>query len=288
VIKNNRSVLDMLYGNYTFVNPDLAKHYGMNDIPEFQPAGTKPESKRWPAEPAGPAHAFADPSISADTWVRVDDAGRYDRGGLLPMAVFLTQSSPGLRTSVVKRGVWVVRRLLGEVIPPPPATVPELPQDEAKTDAPLRDVLAQHRSSAVCAACHARFDNFGLALEGYGPVGEKREKDLAGRLVDASATFPGGYEGVGLRGLQTYIREKRQNDYLDNLSRKLLSYALGRTLLLSDEPVIERMKGRMPPNGYRFDALVETIVSSPQFLNKRKNETTQNKGSTESTAKRGE
>ena len=309
-IKNNRSVLDMLYGDYTFVNPDLAKHYGI-DIPEFKPnpvkpaepksADTKPadakpvdsksaESKppaRWPAEPAPPPHAFADPSVTTDTWVRVDDAGKYDRGGLLPMAVFLTQSSPGLRTSAVKRGYWVVRRLLGEVIPPPPPVVPELPQDEAKTDAPLREVLAQHRANPVCAGCHARFDTFGLAMEGYGPVGEKRSKDLAGRLVDASATFPGGYEGSGLRGVQAYIKEKRQNDYLDNLSRKLLSYALGRTLILTDDPVVEKMKARLTANGYRFDSLVETIVSSPQFLNKRNTEITQNKR-TESTPKKGE
>ena len=287
VIKRNRSVLDMLYGDYTFVNPDLAKHYGMSDIPEFKTAAAKPPAP-WPAEPARPAHAFADPSVNADTWVRVDDAGKYDRGGLLPMAVFLTQSSPGLRTSAVKRGYWVVRRVLGEVIPPPPPVVPELPQDEAKSDAPLRDVLAQHRSNLVCAGCHARFDTFGLAMEGYGPVGEKRSKDLAGRLVDVSATFPGGYEGSGLRGVQAYIKEKRQDDYLDNLSRKLLSYALERSLLLSDEPVIEKMKGRVTADGYRFDALVETIVSSPQFLNKRTTEITQNKRSNESTPKRGE
>ena len=108
VIRNNRSVLDLLYGNYTFVNPVLANHYGIPGV-----TGKK------------------------DDWVRVDDAGKYERGGLLPMAVFLTQSSPGLRTSPVKRGYWVVRRLLGEVIPPPPPKVPELPQDEAKTDAPL-------------------------------------------------------------------------------------------------------------------------------------------------------
>jgi hypothetical protein len=259
----------------------------MNDIPEFKAAAAKPPAP-WPAEPARPARAFADPSVNADTWVLVDDAGKYDRGGLLPMAVFLTQSSPGLRTSAVKRGYWVVRRVLGEVIPPPPPVVPELPQDEAKSDAPLRDVLAQHRSNPVCAGCHARFDTFGLAMEGYGPVGEKRSKDLAGRLVDTSATFPGGYEGSGLRGVQTYIKEKRQDDYLDNLSRKLLSYALGRTLLLSDDPVVERMKSRLAADGYRFDSLVETIVSSPQFLNKRNTDITQNKRSTESTPKRGE
>jgi hypothetical protein len=288
VVKNNRSVLDMLYGNYTFVNPVLAKHYGMNDIPEFEPAEAKPASAPWPAQPAPPAHAFADPSVTADTWVRVDDAGKYDRGGLLPMAVFLTQSSPGLRTSPVKRGYWVVRRVLGEVIPPPPPVVPELPQDEAKTDAPLRDVLAQHRANPVCAGCHARFDTFGLAMEGYGPVGEKRSKDLAGRLVDTSATFPGGFEGSGFRGIQAYIKDKRQNDYVDNLSRKLLSYALERSLLLSDEPVIQKMEARLAATGYRFDSLVETIVSSPQFRNKRNTEITQNKRNTEPTPSKGE
>ena len=243
VIRNDRSVLDLLYGNYTFVNPVLAKHYGIPGV-----TGKK------------------------DDWVRVDDAGRYERGGLLPMAVFLTQSSPGLRTSPVKRGFWVVRRLLGEVIPPPPPQVPELPQDEAKTDAPLRDVLAQHRSNPLCAGCHARFDVFGLAMEGYGPVGEARTKDLAGRAIDSSATFPGNVQGSGFRGVQAYIKAKRQQDFLENISRKLLSYSLGRTLQLSDDPVIAQMKARMSATGYQFGSLVETIVSSQQFLNRRRPE----------------
>jgi hypothetical protein len=243
VIRNNSSVLDLLYGNYTFVNPVLASHYGIPGV-----TGKK------------------------DDWVRVDNAGRYDRGGLLPMAVFLTQTSPGLRTSPVKRGFWVVRRLLGEVIPPPPPKVPELPQDEAKTDAPLRDVLARHRENPACAGCHARFDVFGLAMEGYGPVGEARTKDLAGRPIDASATFPGAVQGAGFRGVQAYIKAKRQQDFVDNISRKLLSYALSRTLQLSDDPLIEQMTTRMSATGYRFGSLVETIVSSRQFLNRRRPE----------------
>jgi hypothetical protein len=240
LIRNGRSALDALYGHYTFVNPVLAKHYGM------------PEVK-------------GDP----DTWVRVDDAQSYGRGGLLPMAVFLTQNSPGLRTSPVKRGYWVVRRVLGEVIPPPPAVVPELPHDEAKSDLPLRDMLARHRSNAVCAGCHARFDVVGLAFEGYGPVGEARTKDLAGRPVDTSAVFPGGSQGAGLEGVETYIREHRQADFVKNLSRKLLAYALNRSLQLSDESIVEAMETRLPAEQYRFNALVETIVTSPQFLNKR-------------------
>jgi len=239
-IHNDRSVLDMLYGHYTFVNPVLAKHYGM------------PEVKG-----------------DRDTWVRVEDAGAYQRGGLLPMAVFLTQNSPGLRTSPVKRGYWVVHRVLGEIIPPPPPVVPELPADEAKSDLPLREALAQHRANPVCAACHAKFDTFGLALEGYGPVGEARTKDLAGRPVDTSAVFPGGSQGIGLEGVENYIREHRQEGFVDGLSRKLLAYALNRSLQLSDESIIERMENKLPAKDYRFNSLVEAIVTSPQFLNKR-------------------
>jgi mono/diheme cytochrome c family protein len=239
-IHNDRSVLDLLYGNYTFVNPALAKHYGMPEV-------------------AG----------DADTWVRVDDAGQYQRGGLLPMAVFLTQSSPGLRTSPVKRGYWVVRRVLGEVIPPPPPVVPELPSDESKSDLPLRDMLAKHRANPVCASCHARFDSFGLAFEGYGPVGEARTRDLAGRPVDTTAAFPGGGEGAGFQGVEAYIHEHRQNDYLENLSRKLLSYGLSRSLQLSDELTVERMQSKLAADGYRFSSLIEAVVASPQFRNQR-------------------
>jgi len=240
VIRNDRSVLDMLYGRYTFVNPVLAKHYGVPDV-----------------------------KGGSNNWVRVDNAGDYQRGGLLPMAVFLTQNAPGLRTSPVKRGYWVARRVLGEVIPPPPPVVPELPKDEAKLDLPLRDVLAQHRNNPACAACHARFDTFGLTFENYGPVGEARTKDLAGHPVDTEATFPGGSQGSGLSGLQAYIRANREKDFLDNLCRKMLVYALGRSLLLSDEPLIQRMNTRLAASGYRMSALIETIVTSPQFLTKR-------------------
>src|SRR5919201_1389868 len=103
------------------------------------------------------------------------------------MARVLTKNAPGLRTSPVKRGYWVVKQVLGEQIPPPPAAVPELPRDEAKADLPLRDMLARHRQDKTCAACHSRFDAFGLVFEGFGPVGERRTSDLAGRPVDVSA-----------------------------------------------------------------------------------------------------
>jgi hypothetical protein len=108
-----------------------------------------------------------------------------------------------------------------------------------------------------------------LTFEGFGPVGEARTKDLAGHPVDSGATFPGGSQGAGLAGLQAYIRASRQMDFVDNLSRKMLVYALGRSLILSDEPLIQRMNAKLASNGYRIGALVESIVTSPQFLKKR-------------------
>ena len=250
VIRGDRSVLDLIYGNYTFVNPVLAKHYGMPDV-----AG-------------GPDH-----------WIRVDNAAKYGRGGILPMSVFLTLNAPGLRTSPVKRGHWVVKEVLGEVIPPPPPVVPELPSDESKLDLPLRDVLAKHRANAVCASCHARFDSFGLVFEGYGPVGEQRTHDLAGHPVDTAAPYK-DTTITGFEGLRAYIREHRQNDFLDNLCRKLLAYSLGRSLLISDEPEIEQMKSVLAANGDRFTPLVDAIVTSKQFLNRRTLETSMKKGTT--------
>ena len=239
VMQRDGSVLDFLYGNYTFVNPVLAKHYGM------------------PEPPAG-------------TWARVDDAQKYARGGLLPMSVFLTKNAPGLRTSPVKRGYWIVHRLLGEYIPAPPPNVPVLPTDETKLgDLTLRETLAQHRANPACSSCHAKFDSFGLAFEGYGPVGETRDRDLAGRPVETGATFPDGSAGAGLDGLRAFMRARGQNQFVDNLCRELLVYALGRSLLRSDEPLVADMRKHLSAGGFKFGLLVQDIVTSRQFLMKR-------------------
>ncbi|HEY6400019.1 MAG TPA: DUF1585 domain-containing protein, partial [Blastocatellia bacterium] len=150
-----------------------------------------------------------------------------------------------------------------------PPAVPELPHDESKSDLPVRDLLAQHRENKMCASCHARFDSFGLAFEGYGPVGERRVRDLAGRQVEVLATFPGGVQGAGLEGLLTYIRANREKDFLNNLSEKMLAYALGRSLLISDEPLLDAAQAKLAASGYKISALIEAIVTSPQFLNRR-------------------
>ncbi|MBL8293000.1 MAG: DUF1592 domain-containing protein, partial [Bryobacterales bacterium] len=237
VFRRNRSILDFLYARDTFVNGALARHYGM-------------------------------PAPASD-WVQVTDADRYGRGGLLPMAVFLTKNAPGLRTSPVKRGYWVAKNILGDEIPPPPPVVPELPADEAKMDLPLRQMLERHRANPGCAACHARFDSFGVAFEKFDPVGRSRTADLAGRAVDARATFPGGVEGEGVAGVKQFIREHRETHFVRGFSGKLLAYALGRSLALSDEPLIEEMARKLAGDGYRFETVIDSIVTSRQFLNKR-------------------
>jgi hypothetical protein len=239
IIERNGSVLDFLYGDYTFVNAVLARHYGM-------------------------------PEPAAGQWARVDNARKYARGGLLPMSVFLAKNAPGLRTSPVKRGYWIVHRLLGEYIPAPPPNVPVLPTDETKLGAlTLRDALAQHRANPACASCHAKFDSFGLVFEGYGPVGEVRDRDLAGRAVETAATFPDGTSGSGLEGLRAFMRARGQGQFVDNLCRELLVYALGRSLLRSDEPLLAEMRKDLSTGGYKFGDLVQDIVTSRQFLTKR-------------------
>ena len=240
LVRRNGSILDFVYGEHTFVNATLAKHYGM------------------------PAPA------SADEWVRVDDAKKYQRGGLLPMAAFLTKNAPGLRTSPVKRGHWVVTKLLGERIPAPPPNVPTLPTDETKLgNLTLRQTLAKHREDKTCASCHNKFDSLGLVFEGFGPVGETRTTDLAGRPAETTAVFPDGSEGAGLAGLQKYFHTKVQDEFVENLCRKLMVFALGRSLLPSDDLVIASMRQKLAADNYRFDNLVSEIVTSRQFLNKR-------------------
>ncbi len=241
LLRHDGSVLQFIDAPHTFVNAELAAHYGIDSV-----------------------------DFTTGRWQKVEDANQYHRGGLLPMAIFQTQNAPGLRTSPVKRGYWVVRRLLGERIPPPPPDVPELPEDEQDLgNQSLADMLAKHREHQSCAACHDRFDSIGLVFENYGPVGEWRTTDLGGRDVDSQAVFPGGMQGAGMRDLLIYLKTHRQEEFVDNLCRKLLSYALGRNLLLSDGPLVEAMRMRLEADDYRFSGLVATIITSSQFLEKR-------------------
>ena len=251
-LQSNTSVLDWLYGKHTFVNATLAKHYGMEDLKASNDILSKPTQ-----------------------WIRVANADKYGRGGLLPMAAFLTKNASGLRTSPVRRGYWVVKRVLGEFIPPPPAVVPELPKDEkALGDKTLRQALQQHRNNPACSGCHARFDSYGLVFEGFGPIGELRKFDQSKNPIDTAAPFPGGIEKSGVAGLQDYIRTKRQQDFLDTFGRKLTTYALGRSLQPSDDALLASIQTKLRTTDYKIGSMLDAIVTSRQFRYRRTSKST--------------
>src|SRR5262249_37897116 len=210
-------------------------------------------------------------------WVGGGQGGEGDRsegwhsvggGGVLGMPIILTTNSAGQRTSPVKRGFWVVHHLLGQHFPPPPADVPELPKTEKESAKTIREMLAQHTTQRQCAMCHVHFDGLGLTMEGFDAVGRARTKDLAGRKIEAVGPPPGGKPADGVGGLIEYVEKNRVREFERNLCRKVLGYALGRSVLLSDQPLIEEMENRLRAEG-RFSVLFETIVTSPQFRRQR-------------------
>ncbi len=242
LLRRNGSIMELLESDHMIVDRVLAKHYGVENFP----------------------------SATDAPWQRVENASKLQRGGLLSMAVFLTQNSPGQRTSPVKRGYWVVRKLLGEKIPPPPPNVPELPASEHQLgDLTLRDLLAKHREHPSCASCHDRFDAAGLLLEGFDPIGRPRTKDLGGRTVAADAVLPNGNQANGLNGLRAYIRMQRVVDFRRHFCQSLVSYALGRSLIIPDDLLVNEMLDQLQKNDNRIQIAFETIVRSPQFRNKR-------------------
>jgi Protein of unknown function (DUF1588)/Protein of unknown function (DUF1585)/Protein of unknown function (DUF1592) len=250
LIKRNGSIMELLRSNHIVVNEDLAKHYNIANI-------------TWDDR-------TSNDDRTSKNWQRIESRGDNHRGGLISMAVFLTQNAPGLRTSPVKRGYWVVRRLLGEQIPPPPPNVPELPASEKQLgDLTLREMLAKHREHASCAGCHNRFDSIGLMLEGFDPIGRPRTLDLGGRTVSTAARLPNGVEATGLHGLQDFILQHRADDFRRHFCRSLLAFALGRTLIIPDDLLVDEMLEQLKANDDRILTAFETIVRSPQFRNKR-------------------
>ena len=156
--------------------------------------------------------------------------------------------------------------LLGEKLPRPPQDVPELPPDETATEGlTLRQLVALHTSEPSCASCHRRIDPFGFALEGFDAIGRRRQRDMAGRPLDTRTALPDGSEVQGLTGLRDYLLEHRREEVLRQFCRKLLGYAIGRELKLSDQPLVAEMLQRLAENDYRFSVAIETIVRSRQF-----------------------
>ena len=234
IIRKDRPVSEMLFADYTFLNKPLAKHYGV-----------KKEVK------------------SEDKMELVAGANEFQRGGLLRLGSVLTATSAPLRTSPVKRGDWVLRRVLGAAVPPPPADAGKLPADDRQFgELSIFEKLEQHKRNATCANCHVRIDPLGFPLEKYDSVGRWRSNYSDGKPIQDSAVASDKSKIDGVDGLLRYLKAN-EKQVTRTLAYKLTGYALGRTVLASDEMLIERMA--QGGGAIAFSDLVGQIVSSRQF-----------------------
>jgi len=239
-LKQDRSVMDLLTADYTFVNDRLAKHYG---IPDVYGSHYRP--------------------------VKLTDR---TRGGLLGQGSVLSVTSYANRTSVVMRGRWLLANMLGAPPPPPPLDVPALKEAGAEGQPrSLRDRMELHRKNPACASCHARMDPLGFTLENFDAVGKWRE-EADGTSVDPSASMPDGTKFAGIDGLRTYLTDNKE-DFVRTLGGKLLAYAIGRGIEYYDQPAIRKIARDAAADNYRWSAVILGIVSSTPFLGVPENST---------------
>jgi len=237
ILREHRSVLDLLDANYTFVNERLAEHYGI-------------------------------PKIYGSQFRRVD-LNDPNRGGLLGQGSILTVTSYPNRTSVVQRGKWILDNLLGSPPPPPPPDIPELkPHTGDGERLTMRQQLEQHRANPTCASCHSRMDPIGFALENYDAVGKWRAKE-GEAPIDASGKLPDGRTFEGPAGLRKLLIERYRDDFVATVSGKLLIYATGRGLEAYDMPTIRAIMKKAAGDDYRLTALIAAVVESEPFQMRR-------------------
>jgi hypothetical protein len=234
IIRENRSVLDLLDADYTFLNERLARHYGI--------AGVYGERFRRVSLPAGSV-----------------------RRGLLGQGSILTDTSRPNRTSPVIRGKWILENIFGAAPPPPPPNVPDLEEArDPRKVLPMRQQIAQHRANPVCASCHAQMDELGFALENFDAIGEWRETYSSGAPIDAKGELPDGTVFNGPAELRKVLL-KHSDEFLTTMTEKLLTYALGRGLEAADAPAVRGIKREAARAGYRFGSLIQGIVTSTPF-----------------------
>ncbi len=237
VVRNDRPVSELLSANYTFLNAPLAKYYGI--------------SKEVP---------------SKEKLQLVEGAEAFHRGGLLRLGAILTATSAPLRTSPVRRGDWVLRRILGTAVPPPPPDAGSIPADDKLFGGlSVRERLQVHKRNATCATCHSRIDPLGFPLEHYDSTGRWREKYSDGKTIDDFGELSDQKRIDGITGLLDYLSQ-HQEEVQRTLAHKLTGYSLGRTLQLSDRALIDRLAAMRGETG--FSQLVGEIVASKQFRNR--------------------
>ena len=218
--------------DYTFLNQRLAEHYGI-------------------------------PGVNGTAFRRVSLDPDMHRGGLLGQASILTVTSYGNRTSVVKRGKWILDNMLAAPPPPPPPNVPALQTMHDGRQMTAREQLEMHRSNPACASCHVRMDPLGFALENFDPIGGYRAKD-AGEVIDASAVLPNGTRFTGMAGLQSILMA-RKDEFAAAFTQRLLTYALARGVGPQDMPAVRKISHAAAADGYRIQTIIKGIVTSDPF-----------------------
>ncbi|MCE9604113.1 MAG: DUF1592 domain-containing protein [Planctomycetia bacterium] len=249
IIREDRSIVDLIDSDFTYMNASLAKFYGVADT-----KGNTKNTKKW--VPGG-KRMFSD-----SEWERVTLADGI-RGGILTQAGILTVSSNTTRTSPVKRGKWVLEQILGEPPPPPPPDVPELEQQKDKLTGTLRQRMEQHRANPACAGCHAKMDQLGFAFENFDAIGAYRLED-EGAAIDPSGKLPTGEKFHGPSELRKILVADRDK-FARCLAEKMLTFALGRGLEYYDARAIDQVVATLKKNDYKFSALCTEIVRSEPF-----------------------
>ena len=236
VLRENRSTLDLLAADYTFVNERLARHYGI-------------------------------PGIRGSRFRRVQ-LDQEARGGLLGHGSILTVTSYGNRTSPVNRGKWVLENILGTPPPPPPPDVPELETGEGGEVLSMREAMEAHRANPVCASCHQLMDPVGLSLENFDAIGRWRDRSETRLAIDATGELPDGTEYEGPAGLKAALL-RHPDRFVTTVTEKLLTYALGRGVEYYDAPTVRAIVREAAADDYRLSTLIKGVVRSTPFQMRR-------------------
>ena len=233
IVRDNRSVLDFIDADYTYLNQRLAEHYGV-------------------------------PGVYGASFRRVKLDPASQRGGLLGQGSILTVTSYGNRTSVVRRGKWILDSLLLSSPPPPPPNIPALVESRNGKVLTAREQMEMHRSNPSCSMCHAKMDPLGFSLENYDAVGAWRVADASGKAVDAAAVMADGTAFTGPAGLKGVLLS-RKDQFAQAFTDRLLTYALARGLEAPDMPVVRAVSRQAAADNYRIHAIILGIVKSEPF-----------------------
>ena len=237
VLKKNRSIMDFLHSDYLMINEALARHYGIPEVygQEFRKVAVGPES---------------------------------NRGGLLTTAAVMTMNSTGVDSNPLKRGIWLLERILHDPPPPPPPNVPEVDLTDPRIlSMTQKERMADHRNQAACRSCHAKIDPWGIALENYDAIGSYRTT-IKDKPVDATAVLYNRQKLDGVGSMKDYLLAKRQDQFARAMVHKLSSYALGRPISFSDRGEIDKMTQELRESGDGLKDLVSIIIRSELFSSK--------------------